>query len=110
MQHDIDIMVDWIIAAFMANGKDVTIKEIAAGMDWSEAKTRKVMASAPAGVPMELESCQESRTSWSHDYKMFSTGAHKVWVYGPTRATLAARLKNASELIMRMSGMEAAIE
>lgn len=86
---------DAIVAHYLETGNDCTVKEIATKLQWSESKVRKLLNDAHGFCVEGLRVSEESRTSYSTHYTMFAHGAHRVAVYGPTRAYLRGLL-NAS--------------
>jgi len=55
--------------------------------------TAEQTAVRDAIVAMFLETGEDGRVSHSKDYRGFEVGAHKVFVYGPTRAFLRGMIK-----------------
>lgn len=88
-----DEVVKAVIDLYLEHGKDHTIKEIAAKLDRSESAVRKVMAEHH-GCPDELGMHTAYRDSRSKSYTMMITGTHRVYEYGPHRATLRKLLIN----------------
>jgi hypothetical protein len=78
--------VEVVITGFLATGEDLSVADIAKRAEVSEATVRKVI-NLTRGCPKGLQPREEYRESFSKNYNM-QTGAHKVWVYGPTRDTL----------------------
>lgn len=95
---DTQTVVDAVVRMFMADGRDHSIKEVAAALGWSESRVRRAITSAPGGRPDELDSSVDYRTSYSRDYPTMEAGAHKVRLYGPTRQTLR-------EMLLRTGGI-----
>jgi len=77
-----------IVAMFLETGEDVTIKVIAARLGWTETKTRRHLTGDDGFLPDGIQQREAGRTSYSKDYPGTEAGAHKVSVYGPTRAFL----------------------
>lgn len=76
-----------ITAHYLETGKDCTVAEIAARLEWSESKVRKVLAGC-GGAPAGCHTYKDSAPSYSTAYRNFQSGAHVVWKYGPSRETL----------------------
>lgn len=87
---------DAVVEAYLETGKALDVKEIATRMGWSESKVRKVFTAA-GGCVTGLDLRQEGRESYSRNYPGMTAGAHKVWVYMPTRQTLR-------EMILQLRG------
>lgn len=45
---------------------------------------------------------QISRASHSRNYRQFESGVHLVWVYGPTREALAAKIREMAKCIQML--------
>jgi len=84
---------DAIVAMFLETGEDVTVKVIAARLGWTETKVRRHLTGASGFVVEGIQRHEEGRVSHSKDYRGFEVGAHKVFVYGPTRAFLRGMIK-----------------
>lgn len=84
-------VVEAVVALYLETGNDQTIKEIAAKMGLSEGSVRAALGD----LPDELYCRDDVRQSFSKDYRMFTSGAHKVSVYGPTRDALRTMLLKA---------------
>jgi len=88
-QKDLAPLVGAIIGAYLATGKDLTARELAARIGWPESKVRRYLTAGPGGGPPDgIRTFSEARTSYSRDYPGMEAGAHKVTTYGPTRERL----------------------
>jgi len=87
----LESLTDHVVQHFIATGNDLTAAEIAETSGHSIASVRRVLAST-GGCPKGLTTYQEHRPSFSRNYRSFASGSHRVWVYGPTRATLREKL------------------
>lgn len=47
----------------------------------------------PHGLIPGIDCREEHRPSYSRNYPGFQTGSHKVWVYSPSKSTLADIIK-----------------
>lgn len=70
---------------FIETGEDVSVKEIAEIMGWSESRVRSVIEDV---WRHDIIARKDSRTSYSKNYRGFDAGAHVVWVYGPSRSRM----------------------
>ena len=75
-----------ILSSYIKTGSDVTVADLAGLVGKSESTVRKVINDAH-GIPGCCMS-QEGRTSYSKSFRGMESGAHMVWVYGPSRETL----------------------
>jgi len=88
-QKDLAPLVGAIIGAYLATGKDLTARELAARMCWTESKVRRYLTAGPGGGPPDgIRAFKEARTSYSRDYPGMEAGVHQVTTYGPTRERL----------------------
>ena len=94
---DAEALTAAVTAAFVRDGRDLTVPEIAAELGWTESKVRRVLAKAHGCVP-GLACSQEHRPSYSKSYRGMQSGTHRVWVYGPTRETLRKALQFAAAM------------
>lgn len=93
-------ITDWLVSHYLETGKDATVAEIAAGLGWPESRVRRVLGSNEVnGIDVRLE----HRESYSKDYPGFTIGAHRVWLYGPHRDELAARLRAADWALAKVA-------
>ncbi|APU88953.1 hypothetical protein Rctr197k_155 [Virus Rctr197k] len=81
----------FITRRYLETGNDSTVKEMAEGLGWSASKVRAVIDHNRGALP-GMCSQREARESFSKDYPSMQAGAHMVFVYGPTRATLRAMI------------------
>lgn len=81
-----ELLVELVTELYLQKGVFLTVAEIAAATHYSESTVRKALG--PYGVPEPLTAHEEMRTSFSSNYRGMSTGAHKVWTYGPKLTTL----------------------
>jgi len=63
-----------IVAHYLETGHDCTVKEIAAKLAWSESKVRNALNNEHGFCLPGLRPDDETRTSYSTHYKMFSQG------------------------------------
>ncbi len=91
MSESEQLLVAAVVEMFLDDGEDHTIKEIAAKLGWTESRVRKIISDAH-GCPEGLHTREETRTSYSTNYRFMASGAHKVWVYGPSREYLRSLL------------------
>jgi len=80
---------DVVVDAFLDDGRDHTIKELAVSLGVTEAVCRRAVELLPG---TEIRCSQEMRTSYSKSFRGMESGVHRVWVYGPTREYLRERL------------------
>lgn len=95
----IKLVVDAVVLMFLATGKESTVKDIAEKLGWTETQVRSALRSAPGGCPMELSWDQDTRTSYSRNYRGMESGVHKVSVYGPTMGTLRKMINEANKAL-----------
>lgn len=76
---------------FIETGKDSTATEIAAKIGCKSAAVSAIFRENHGLIP-GLRVDEEYRASYSKNYPSMQTGAHKVFVYGPTRDTLREML------------------
>lgn len=87
----IDALSELITNAYIADGKDHTVAELAEFGNVSQAAIRKALTACNYFIPNVCFST-EMRASYSKDYPAFQSGSHKVVVYGPTREHLRTLL------------------
>ena len=87
-QEKIQALVNAVVELLLATGKDATVKEIAEKLQWSENVVRATLRDAPGGCPNELDWSEDTRPSYSRNYRNMESGVHKVNVYAPSRQTL----------------------
>lgn len=92
MATELEQLTEGVIAHYLRTGEDATVAELATDLGWSEAKVRRVLATAPGGVPEGLYAEARTRQSHSRNYRYMAAGTHRVMVYGPHRSTLRALL------------------
>ena len=99
-------ILNWVTRRFIAEGKDSSVKEIAAGLGVSEDKVRKVFSAHHGCLP---------GLTYDHvirDFPSKSYGAlvepHRVrvGVYGPTRSTLAQMVKTSGAILREALDVE----
>lgn len=85
-------IIDAVVSLYLDRGEAVTASEIAEHLKCKVAVIRAAFA-ASHGLIAGLDCREEHRPSYSRDYPMFQTGSHKVWVYSPSKSTLAEMIK-----------------
>ena len=89
---DIRIVLDAVTESFIEKPKDLTIKEIAEIVPFSEAKVRKIFNDAQGCIP-GLNVSKGERYSGGN----YSGAYRSVWVYGPGRTHLVSLIKEISK-------------
>ena len=91
-------LANHIIERFVRTGEDSTVAELATRLNVGQGTIRKLIEDGRGFTHYEIASHVESRPSYSRDYPSMQTGRyHQVRVYGPTRAALASRIRQARE-------------
>ena len=78
---------NFVVERFLATGDYQDVKQIATGLGVSETTIR-----ARLQGDHSLVARQESRNSYSTDYRFMEYGAHLCWTYGPHIDTLRAMI------------------
>lgn len=76
-----------VFEAYIREGKDLTVKEIASRGQIAESTVRRLLCEQEG-----IEERAERRTSRSSNYPSMTKGSHNVSVYGPTRKALGEML------------------
>lgn len=85
-------IVDAVVSAYLETGSAVTATEIADALKCNIAAVRELFAASHGLIP-GIDCREEHRPSYSRNYRGFQTGSHKVWVYSPSKSTLADIIK-----------------
>lgn len=97
-------LVRYVTNQFLAEGRDLSVKEIAIGMQCSEATVRGLLQQAH-GCPSQLRCDRIGKATHEKNYGQ-ERGSVMVWVYGPNRE----HLRNLLNTARRTDGDEASCE
>jgi hypothetical protein len=85
-------IVDAVVSAYLETGAGVTVAEIAEILKCPPLRVRARFTASRGLIP-GIDCREDYRPSYSRDYPSFQTGSHKVWVYSPSKSTLADIIK-----------------